>query len=242
MALETTRAPARTPLEGGEFMRKSLVHALGIGAISAAMIAALSPAAMAAPNAAKKTTECTDTLAPGTYHKVIVPEDAVCIISEGPVNIHGGLTVMPGATFVLGSEDNPTDMGTISGSVEAFDPMNLQIHFATINGGLFSTGGSGPDGGPFGITWTTIEDNEIQGSVVIQGYDGFWMGFIRNEVYGSTNLNDNTVVDTDGNEYVTNEIHGNLNCSGDDPAPQLGDSGGEPNDVTGRKTGQCVNV
>jgi len=219
-------------------MRKTVTHVMGVGAISVALVAAFSPAAMATP----KTTECTDTLAPGTYHKVVVPEDAVCIISDGPVNIHGGLTVESGATFVLGSEDNPTNMGTIGGSVEAFDPANLQIHFATINGGLYSTGGSGPDGGPFGITWTTIEDTTIHGSAWILGYDGFWMGFIRNTVYGTTNLNDNTVVDPDGNEYVTNTIHGNLNCMGDDPAPQIGDSGGEPNVVTGRKTGQCVNV
>ena len=220
-------------------MRKSLVHVLGIGAMAAALLATLSPAAMAASS---KTTECTDTLAPGTYHKVVVPEDAVCIISDGPVNIHGGLTVESGATFVFGSEDNPTDIGTIAGGVTATDPANLQIHFATINGGIYSQGGSGPDGGPFGITWTTIEDSEINGSVTIEGYNGFWMGFVRNEIYGSTNLNNNTVEDLDGNEYVTNEIHGNLNCTGDDPAPQVGDSGGEPNDVTGRKTGQCVNV
>jgi hypothetical protein len=220
-------------------MRKlPVARILGTAAMSVALMAVFSPAAMAAP----KTTECTDTLAPGTYHKVVVPQDAVCIISEGPVNIDGGLTVESGATFVLGSEDNPTNMGTIGGSVEAFDPMNLQIHFATIHGGLYSTGGSGPDGGPFGVTWTTIEDTTIYGSTWILGYDGFWMGFVRNTIYGSTRLNDNTVVDPDGNEYVTNTIHGNLNCSGDDPAPQIGDSGGEPNVVTGRKTGQCVNV
>src|SRR5438309_6930254 len=118
-------------------MRKSLVHALGIGAMAVALLAALSPAAMAA----SKTTECTDTLAPGTYHKVVVPEDAVCIINDGPVNVHGGLTVESGATFVLGSEDNPTNMGTITGGVTATDPANLQIHFATINGGIHSEGG-----------------------------------------------------------------------------------------------------
>jgi hypothetical protein len=68
------------------------------------------------------------------------------------------------------------------------------------------------------------------------------MGFIRNNVHGSVTLNDNVLVDPDGNEFVTNTIHGNLNCTGNSPAPQLGDSGGEPNDVTGRKTGQCVEV
>jgi hypothetical protein len=196
----------------------------------------------AAAGAAPKTTVCTDTLAPGTYHKVVVPQDAACITFEGPVTIRGGVFVEPGATFVLGTEENPVDTGTISGGVHATDPMNLQIHFTTINGGIDSHGGSGPFGGPFDVTWITIEDSVINGSVAIDGYDGFWMGFIRNDVHGSVALNDNVVVDLDGNEYVTNTIHGNLNCSGDSPAPQIGDSGGEPNVVTGRKTGQCVDV
>jgi hypothetical protein len=68
------------------------------------------------------------------------------------------------------------------------------------------------------------------------------MGFIRNNVNGSVNLNDNTLVDEDGNEYVTNTIHGSLNCSGNDPAPQTGDSEGSPNNVTGAKTGQCAGL
>jgi hypothetical protein len=216
---------------------KEIVRLLGAAMLCVATLISLPAAAQAA----SKTTICTDTLEPGTYQKVIVPEDAVCI-SDGPVTIHGGLSVESGATFVLGSEENPVDTGTISGGVHATDPMNLQIHFTTINGGIISHGGSGPDGGPFGITWNAIEDNQINGSVTIDGYDGFWFGFIRNNAHGSVNLNDNVLVDPDGNEYVTNTIHGNLNCAGDSPAPQIGDSGGEPNVVTGQETGQCVDV
>jgi hypothetical protein len=33
-----------------------------------------------------------------------------------------------------------------------------------------------------------------------------------------------------------------MRCSGNDPAPQVGDSEGSPNVVTGRKTGQCTAV
>src|SRR5205809_798677 len=83
-----------------------------------------------------------------------------------------------------GSEENPVDTGTISGGVHATDPMNLQIHFTTINGGIESHGGSGPFGGPFDVTWNAIEDSRINGSVTMDGYDGFWMGFIRNDVRG----------------------------------------------------------
>ena len=41
---------------------------------------------------------------------------------------------------------------------------------------------------------------------------------------------------------VTNSIHGNLTCSGNSPAPQVGDSEGLPNVVTGQKIGQCAAV
>jgi hypothetical protein len=39
-----------------------------------------------------------------------------------------------------------------------------------------------------------------------------------------------------------NTIHGNVNCAGNDPAPQVGDSEGSPNNVTAVETGQCVGL
>jgi len=191
--------------------------------------------------AASPETVCTGELAPGTYGKVVVPNDAVCL-SEGPVTIRGGLRVGQAATFVLGSEDKPGDTGTISGGVRATNPASVQIHFTTINGGIDIQGGSGPFGGPFHITWNAIEDNTIHGGVTINGYNGFWFGFIRNTVSGSVTLSNNTTEDPDGNEYVSNTIKGNLNCFGNSPATQVGDSEGGPNVVSGRKTGECSSV
>jgi hypothetical protein len=191
--------------------------------------------------AAANVTRCTDFLAPGTYQRVVVPAGASCF-SDGGVTIRGGLFVEPGATFVLGSEEAPGDNGTISGGVHATNPANLQIHFMTINGGVDSRGGSGPSGGPFEITWNAIEDNHINGGVNISGYNGLWFGFIRNHVNGSVTLNDNVLEDLDGNEYVTNTIHGSLRCTGNSPAPQIGDSEGSLNHVTGAKKGQCAAV
>jgi len=191
--------------------------------------------------AAPSETVCTGELAPGTYGKVVVPDGGVCL-SEGPVTIRGGLRISQGATFVLGSEENPGDTGTISGGVRATNPASVQIHFTTINGGIDIQGGSGPFGGPFDITWNAIEDNNIHGAVTINGYNGFWFGFIRNTVRGSVTLSNNETEDTDGNEYVTNTIKGNLNCFGNSPAAQVGDSEGEANVVSGRKTGECSSV
>jgi hypothetical protein len=177
----------------------------------------------------------------GTYNRLVVPEGTTCV-SEGPLTIRGGLFIGAGATFVLGSEDSPGSTGTIAGGVHATDAASVQIHFATINGGVAVHGGSGPFGAPFDVTWNAIEDNHINGGATVEGYDGFWFGFIRNTVHGAVNLNDNVLEDTDANEYVTNTIHGALRCSGNSPAPQIGDSEGSPNNVTGAKQGQCVNV
>jgi hypothetical protein len=207
-----------------------------------ASLVALTALTVAVPPAGASSTICTGELAPGTYHKLIVPEGAVCGTEEGPVTIKGGLYVRAGATFVLGSEENPVHTGTIRGGVHAVNAMSVQIHFSTVSGGVYINGGSGPFGGPFEVTWNTIEDSRINGSVWITNYNGFWQGFFRNTVNGSVNYNNNTLVDPDGNEVQTNTIRGNLNCSGNDPAPQQGDSEGSPNVVTGHKTGQCVNV
>ena len=186
-------------------------------------------------------TTCNGALAPGTYQRVVVPEGGMCL-SDGPVTIRGGLFVQEGATLVFGSEEQPVHTATIDGGVHATNAMNVQIHFSTINGGIDIQGGSGPFGGPFEVTWNTIEDSTINGGYTEAGYNGFWNGFIRNTVQGSVDLIGNTVADPDGNEVVTNTIHGDLNCAGNDPAPQVGDSEGSPNNVTGVATGQCAGL
>jgi hypothetical protein len=216
---------------------KTLLRLLCAGVLGGALLVVAAGIA----GAASSTTACTGFLAPGTYHRVVVPAGGVCL-SDGPVTIKGGLFIEPGATFVLGSEESPGSTGAISGGVHATNAASVQIHFATINGGVDVHGGSGPFGGPFDITWNAIEDNQINGGATVDGYNGFWFGFIRNNVNGSVNLNNNVLVDPDGNEYVTNTIHGSLNCAGNSPAPQVGDSEGLPNQVTGQKTGQCTNL
>ncbi len=213
---------------------------LRAGALAAALLVSLPSAA----DAASTTTTCSGPLAAGTYGKVVVPPDAFCF-SDGPITIRGGLYIAAGATFVLGSEASPGSTGTISGGIHATNPRSVQIHFATVNGGIDIQGGSGPFGGPlcfgsFCLTWNAIEDNRINGGVTVDGYNGFWFGFIRNHVNGSVTLNNNILADPDGNEYVTNTINGNLSCSGNSPAPQVGDSGGGPNRVTGSSKGQCA--
>src|SRR3954467_9572530 len=162
----------------------------GLTAVSALMLAL--PLSTQPASAGGEATTCIGTLHAGKYHKVIVPKDAVCL-SNGPVRILSGLWIQPGATFVRGSEESPGSTGTIDAGVHATDPASVQIHFATINGGLDIQGGSGAFGGPFDITWNAIEDNTIHGGVTVDGYDGFWFGFIRNRVSGTVTLRNNVL-------------------------------------------------
>jgi len=208
--------------------------------VLALVVGALASLALSVSSSAATATTCTNTLAPGTYGAVTVPAGATCIIMEGPLTIRGGLYVGEGATFVFSSEETPDVTATISGGVRSVNAASVQIHFSTINGGVDLQGGAGPFGGPFEVTWNTLEDDQINGSVNVNGYTGFWQGFIRNSVNGSVSFNNNTVLDTDGNEFVTNSIHGSLSCWGNSPAPQVGDSGGDDNVVTGATTGQCA--
>jgi hypothetical protein len=180
---------------------------------------------------------CSGTLASGSYHKLVVPAGATCDGTNASIDVRGGVSVGEGATFVLGadpSEGGLTDTGTIRGGVRANDAASLQLHFAHVNGGVRMRGGNGE--------FSTVEDNVVHGGATINGYSGFWLGFIRNDVHGTVTLSNNHMGDPDANEFVTNTIHGSMVCHNNSPAPQIGDSEGQPNVVTGRKVDQCAGL
>jgi hypothetical protein len=199
------------------------------GALATTALAVGLPTALAKGGAAT----CTGTLASGEYHKLVVPPGATCDGTDATIDVRGGVRVGEGATLVLGSEEG-TGGGTIRGGVRADAPGSLQLHFANVYGGVRMLGGNG--------FFSTVEDNNIHGGAKIDGYSGFWLGFIRNTVHGSVKLNNNQMDDPDANEFVTNAIHGNLVCHNNSPAPQVGDSEGLPNVVSGRKVDQCAGL
>jgi hypothetical protein len=178
-------------------------------------------------------TTCTGTLASGEYHKLVVPAGATCDGTNANIDVRGGVRVGNGATFILGSEEG-TGGGTIRGGLRATAPASLQLHFANVSGGVRMLGGNGE--------FSTVEDNRIKGGATIDGYSGFWLGFIRNTVHGSVMFNNNQMDDPDANEIVTNTIRGSLVCHNNSPAPQVGDSEGQPNVVTGQEVDQCAGL
>jgi hypothetical protein len=183
--------------------------------------------------AAHSGSTCTGTLASGNYHKLVVPPGATCDGTTANIDVRGGVDVGKGATFILGNEQGgPT--GTIKGGIRANAPASLQVHFAHISGGVRMYGGAG--------FFSTVEDNVIQGGATIDGYTGFWLGFIRNHVHGTVTLSNNQMDDPDANEFVTNTIKGSLVCHHNSPKPQVGDSEGLPNVVSGQKVDQCAGL
>ena len=200
---------------------------------AAAAVAALAAGTAGTAAAAPSTYFCTGTLASGSYNRILVPSGATCDGTNATVFVNGDVLVGNGATFILGEEGRGLT-GRIFGGVFAVGAASVQLHYAYVRGSVFVLGGGG--------FFSTVEDNVITGDVVINGYSGFWLGFIRNNVGGRVVFSNNVMDDPDANEIVTNGIFGNLVCFGNSPAPQVGDSGGLPNKVGGLRLGQCASL
>jgi hypothetical protein len=207
---------------------------LGLAIVGALITTALAAGLSTAGAKPKSGSTCTTgtPLASGSYKKLVVPAGETCDGTLADIDVRGGVRVGEGATFILGS-DGGGDTGKIRGGVRADAPAQLQLHFADVKGGVRVKGGGGNG------FFSTVEDNVIRGGATIDGYSGLWLGFIRNTVHGNVKLSNNDMDHPDANEYVTNTIEGNLVCHNNSPAPQVGDSMGLPNIVTGQKVDQC---
>lgn len=194
-------------------------------------------------------------------HGLVVQPGAGLLAAFGGSDLSVGqnLSVGDGGILVLGCEPeaftcfnddqaspSQSTHDTVGGNLIGDSALMMLIHHNQVSGNVSQSGGGGgvtcdtqplgPDGPP---AYSTYEDNAIGGNASISGVRTCWMGFIRNTVARNVNYSDNVLADPDGNEVVSNTIAGNLNCSGNDPAPQVGDSSGDPNQVGGRRTGQC---
>ena len=138
-----------------------------------------------------------------------------------------------------------TTSDSVGGNLTANGALAVLAHHDAVGGNATVTGGGGGvncdpqdilEGSPASATF---EDITIGGDLTINDWHSCWLGAFRNTIHGNLNFHDNVTADPDGNEVATNTVAHNLNCSADNPAPQFGDSGGSPNIVAGRATGQC---
>lgn len=176
----------------------------------------------------------------------------------GTVQVGGSVLVGDGAILGLGCSPGAigpeppcgftTTNDSVGGSIIANRPLTMYLTAVTVHGSVESLGGGpGPVFDPY-VNYP-IKEDKIGGNLFVSGWEGAWFGALRNTVHGTVTVLNNVGVTIseetglpDSSEIVSNTIGGNLVCWGNDPAPQLGDSGGTPNKVAGRKIGQCTAV
>jgi len=196
-------------------------------------------------------------------HNVTVAPNAglFAAFGGGPELVVGGnLKVQTNGVLVLGCEpgafacfnDPDQEVGTLSskgtvfGNLDAHDALTVLVHGSTVGHNLTLHGGGGGvncdsqdalQGAP---AYATFEDLSVGGNVSISHWQSCWLGLFRNTVGGNVHFHDNVTADPDGNEIQTNIVKGNLDCRGDNPVAQQGDSEGNPNIVLGHATGECA--
>lgn len=234
---------------------------VGLSAFVLAVIAGSSSAQ------ARGTNVCAEgTIAAGSYGALTVTGN--CTFGPGAVTVNGNLTVAPGAILndhaaspadvhvtgnvTVGREGvvglgsyapSPAhDSALVDGNVIGNGASTLYLGGMTVGGNVIVNGG-----GDAGRN-LPIKDDTIGGNLVIQGWTGLWFGVIRDDIGGNAIVHNNTAADpttppgSDSSEIVTNTIQGNLICSGNTPAPQVGDSEGATNTVGGHELGQCTGL
>jgi hypothetical protein len=185
----------------------------------------------------------------------IAPGACLDAFSLATVHVGGNLNVGPGATLGLGCSpgalgppfDQPpcngqTTTDTVGGNIIGNQALSMYLTANIIGGNVISNGG-GPGLASDSFVNFPIKENAIHGNLIVQGWQGGWVGALRNNVGGNLIFSKNiSVLDPDSSEVVTNVVGGNLICIGNSPAVQFGDSGGTPNTVAGNKLGQCTAV
>lgn len=195
---------------------------------------------------------------------LIVADNAVLnahASSKTTVHINGNAIVGNNAVLGLGSYGPPgiRTQTTVDGNIIGNQPRDLYLSGITVQGNVISNGG-GPGTSEF-LNFPT-KDNTIGGNLIMQGWQGGWIGALRNTVGGNLIVSGNASVtectneddltgqcfafvpgsDDDSTEVTDNVVSGNLICQNNSPAAQVGDTGGGPNIVSGRKIGECAGL
>lgn len=175
---------------------------------------------------------------------VVASGQAVCIASSGKV--HGTVTVQSGgALYVNGGTVQQAITvqsggalfiatgSSINSNINVTSPQVLNICGAKkINGGISVSGASSMV--LIGDGTASCKGNDIQGSVTLTNNTAGYK-IVGNTFGGSITVNNNS-----GNGLIAaNKKVSNLTCAGNTPAPT---NGGQPNQVTGARTGQCASL
>ncbi len=192
-------------------------------------------------------------------HQFIVGKSGELLAAFGSSNLRvaGSLVVRSKGILVLGCEpdafpclDDPTLTTNewVGGDLLVRGALASIVHHTRIGHSLYQLNGGGGvncdsqpalQGSPY---YGTYEDVNVGGNVTIVGMHSCWLGLIRTHVAGSVFYSNNVMADPDANEVVTNVIGGDLVCTGNSPAPQVGDSTGNLNVVGHMALFQCAGL
>lgn len=134
----------------------------------------------------------------------------------------------------------------VNGNLIADGPYTMYITSSAIKGNLVSNGGGDPSLPP----WLSypIKDTTVGGNLILQGWQGAWVGVLRSTIQGNMIVSNNVGTrlgddnQPDSTEIVGNQVSGNLICMHNTPTARYGDAGAFPNTVGGRAIGECTAV
>jgi hypothetical protein len=198
---------------------------------------------------AQVTVNGTLTLADGSVFNGLIPSS---------VHVTGDVKVGAGALLALGYA---TKTDVVDGNVVAKKALSIYLGFVVVHGDVNVNGG-GTSARFYNLP---LKDDTIDGNLTIHGWIGGWVGVIRVTVGGNVDISKNMSVvqaadgnacdasgtfpngcdaapggDTDSTEVMSNNIAGDLSCSGNSPAAQINPAdGGGPNTVGGTASGEC---
>lgn len=152
--------------------------------------------------------------------------------------------------------NNPTlaSHDVVGGGIIANSALGVIVHNTWIGGNVTQLGGGGGvNCNPAGVfalfgspVFSTYEDSTIRGSLIMANMKTCWMGTARAAISGDATYLNNNAADPDAIEIVSNNIHGDLACSGNSMVWDSGDLSGnlfprvpQPNTVHGARIGQC---
>ncbi|MEY2449127.1 MAG: hypothetical protein QOH79_2603 [Acidimicrobiaceae bacterium] len=228
--------------------------------ITALSLAAFAVPAVAASAAPPPTTDCTTAISDTTIAGDLrVPNNMTCHLKN--VNVTGSVTVNPGAS--LYSRLNTFIHGSLTSNASRFIQANNTTFGGPVKISKLHTGKKEARNGICNSDLKSdlrISDNDPRSDFVVgdEPPDEFCNGgnkiagsvwlqsnhastqLANNEIAGTVYVVNNTQTDTEEIEFDIggNSITGNLNCSGNNPAPDTS----EPNTVNGSSNGQCAVV
>ncbi len=250
LALSTGSAAAATAQSGGTFTCTGTIDSPGI-LVGTHTNVVIHGACVV--NAGPATVNGNLVIAPGAALTAIWALNDQTGTGNSDLTVRGNLTVQNGASLMLGcysklitvwgathlitvpdfpcaDDPNPgaptlSTHDVVDGNLVADNPLGVVTHQLTVRGNVVQNGGGAGTGcAPVGIfnKYFGLPDYTI----------------IRDTVQGNVTDTNNLSI-PDANEVITNVVFGNLSCSGNSPAMELGDSNGQPNQVGGNATGEC---